>query len=190
MTKSKFVLSVLTATLILFVWNAVTWMVLPFHSNTHNNIPEQAIDFGVLKKELHKDGIYHYPGLPSDNSTDSWQKLEEKLKSGPRITLMVYKSGQTDLFSIKQFLLNICFNFITSLLTLTLLTKLALKNRASFIYITLSIGLIVCFAKTLPLMTWYLFPLDYVLTELLDTIISFILIGTFFGLYTFKNRLI
>ncbi|GEM_PF-4753532 len=30
-------------TLILFVWNAVSWMVLPFHSNSLKNIPESVV---------------------------------------------------------------------------------------------------------------------------------------------------
>lgn len=54
--KQKIV-SLVAGTLILFVWNALSWMVLPFHSNTLNSIPDIAINTELLKEHLTKDGV-------------------------------------------------------------------------------------------------------------------------------------
>jgi hypothetical protein len=188
MTKYKIIVSVIVSTLILFAWYIISWMVLPFHSGLLKNIPEKSINTYILKNTLHGDGVYHYPGLPSDNSPESLKKLNDKLDSGPRITLMVYKSGKTELFNSKSFLLSFLYNLLTSCLTLLVLTRLRVTNRTVVTTTSLITGLIVCFSKILPQSTWYLFPIDYVLIELMDSIVAFFLIGVFFALFTFKNK--
>ena len=109
--KTKTILiSAIIGTLTLFIWNAISWMVLPFHSNTLKNIPEQALNTDLLKQNLQQDGVYHYPGLPENNSPEEWEMIKEKVKRGPRITLMVYKSGETSLFSPQSFLAYLFFS--------------------------------------------------------------------------------
>lgn len=88
--KQKLI-SIVIGALILLIWNALSWMVLPFHSNTLNNIPETSFDSKLLQNSLPKNGVYHYPGLPENDSSESMQAMEAKFKEGPRITLMVFK---------------------------------------------------------------------------------------------------
>ena len=181
----KRTLSIILGTLILFIWNAISWMVLPFHSNTLKNIPESALDARLLQEQLVEDGVYHYPGLPE--SPDQMSSIVDKLKEGPRITLMVYKQGSTELFDPKSFGLNLLFNILSVVILLSVVNKLNDKSLGKIIATTLSIGLIIAFMSDFPQMNWYMFPLEYTLTNVFDYLVSFGLIGLLFGFYTYRK---
>jgi len=184
----KKITTLIIGTLILFVWNAVSWMVLPFHSNSLKNIPESAFDNKTLKEKLPEDGIYHYPGLPENNSSESINQIQEKLNEGPRITFMAYKNGSTELFEIKTFGLNLIFNFLTVWLLFFIVNNQRDKSLSKILLITLSIGLIIGFASDFPQMNWFMFPLNYTLPNVFDHLIAFSLLGLFLGIYTFKTK--
>jgi len=87
--KRKFI-AILVGTLVLFIWNAISWMILPFHSSLLKNIPENAIIIENIRKNMPEPGVYHYPGLPENDTKQEWQKVIEKSKKGPVISLLVY----------------------------------------------------------------------------------------------------
>jgi len=49
MTNKKWIGSIIGVTIILFLWNAVSWMILPFHSNVLHNIPEHSFNVDSLE---------------------------------------------------------------------------------------------------------------------------------------------
>lgn len=182
------IVTILLGTLLFFVWNAVSWTILPFHSNSLNNISDSAIDAAKLQKALPSDGVYHYPGLPDGNEVKDFSDLEKKLNTGPRITLMVFKKGATKLFDPKTLGLNLLFNFLTVVITFFIVYNIKNKSLKSIVITTSLIGLTIGLVSDLPQMNWYLFPVEYTLINVFDHIISFVLIGILFGLYTFKKE--
>jgi hypothetical protein len=182
------VITIIAGAFILFGWNAISWMALPFHGNTLQSIPESAFDSELLEDNLPKDGVYHYPGLPKENTPSEFKALEKKLKEGPRITLMVFKKGSTEFFDPKSFALNFVFNLLTVLILLTVVQQLTNKSLRKILLTLLSIGLIVALTSDLPQMNWYMFPLEYTLVNVFDHLISFLLLGLLFGFYTFKTQ--
>lgn len=184
----RITISILIGTLILFIWNAISWMVLPFHSNTLINIPETAFDKKLLQESLPDDGVYHYPGIPEDSSVEGMTELENKLKEGPRITLMVYKKGETGFFNPKSFALNLLFNLLTVSILLTIVRQFQDKSIKNVLKNSILIGIMIGLVSDLPQMNWYMFPAKYTLTYVFDHITSFLFLGLLFGLYTFKTQ--
>lgn len=183
----RIIVTIVSGTFIFFLWNAISWMVLPFHSSSLHTIPESALETQKLKKEQLEDGIYHYPGLPKDNSSEEIQKTENKLKEGPRITFMAYKRGSTSLFEFKTFGINLLLNLSTVCLILFAIQKLGDKSLKNILMTTSCLALMVGFASDFPQMNWFMFPLDFVLPYVLDYIVSFTLLGLLLALYTFKG---
>lgn len=175
------ILSIIFGTFILFSWNAISWMVLPFHSNTLNNIPESAFDSKMLQENLPEDGVYHYP------SDQGLKEFEHKLKEGPRITLMVYNKGDTEFFNPKTFVLNLVFNLLTAMVLLSIVRQFKNKSLNNIVWKTILIGLLIGLVSDLPQMNWYMFPINYTFVNIMDHLVSFLLLGFLFGLYTFKN---
>ncbi len=180
--------SILVGTLILFVWNALSWMVLPFHGNSLKSIPESAINGARLQENMPEDGVYHFPGFGQDMGATEMQRLEKRLSKGPRITLMVYKAGPTRLFDPATFLTNFLFNLIAVTGLFIITSRLAKKSFSHILTTLLLLALAVSFMSDFPQMNWYLFPLSYTMTNVLDHIISMGLLGLFFYAYSFKSR--
>lgn len=184
------IVSLIIGTLILFIWNALSWMVLPFHSNTLNSIPDNAINTELLKEHLTKDGVYHYPGFPKDGTQQAFNDMESRIETGPRITLMVYKHGKTELFSMSSFLGSMGINFVTVLLLYSLIQLSRVQTTKAIMLMSLFAALIIGFTSDLAQMNWYLFPLSYTLLNMTDHLIPFLLIGILFSKYSFKEKTI
>lgn len=184
------IVSLIAGTLILFVWNALSWMVLPFHSNTLNSIPGNAINTELLKEHLTKDGVYHYPGFPTEDTPQALKEMENRIETGPRITLMVFKRGKTELFSAVSFWRSIAINFVTVLLLYSLIQVSRVQATKTILLTSLFVALIIGFASDLAQMNWYLFPLNYTILSMLDHLIPFLLVGILYSKYSFKVKTI
>ena len=187
MNTKKFMLTLIFGTLIFFIWNAVSWMILPFHANSLNNIPESAFDAKVLQSALAEDGVYHYPGYPENDAQETVIDIENKLKSGPRITMMVYKEGGSTLFDPLMFLWGFLINLITVLLAYYLVSGFGVRTTKTMVLACFFIGLTVVFVSDISLVNWYMFPWDYTMANIVDRLVPFVLLGLLFGGYTFKN---
>lgn len=182
------VLTIVSGTLILFIWNAFSWMVLPFHEQSMHTIPDEALDTGKLQNQMAADGLYHYPGLPEDGSEGGLEEVKAKLATGPRITMMVYIAGGTPFMDPANFLWNLIFNLLTVLLLWALVNRLANKTLKNILWTTISVGLLVALMSDLPLLNWFMFPLDYILANILDYVVTMTLLGLLFSAYTFKTE--
>lgn len=182
------IVSLIAGTLILFIWNAISWMVLPFHSNTLNSIPDNAINTELLKEHLAKDGVYHYPGFPTEDTPQALKEMEKRIETGPRITLMVFKRGRTELFSMLSFLGSIAINFVTVLLLYSLIQLSRVQTAKTILLMTFFVALIIGFASDLAQMNWYLFPLDYTILNMADHLIPLLSVGILFSKYSFNVR--
>ena len=180
------VLTVIFGTLILFIWNAVSWMALPFHEQSMQSIPDKALNTKKLKKHMPEDGVYHYPGLPENESQEAYTEIEEKLGEGPRIMMMVYKSGSTSFFNPMNFVWNLIFNLVTVILLMGIVKRLGNHSTRNILWTTIAVGLIICLMSDLPTMNWFMFPLDYTLANILDYMVMMTLLGLLFAKYTYR----
>ncbi|MTI89633.1 MAG: hypothetical protein FH748_16905 [Balneolaceae bacterium] len=187
MNTKKVVISIISGTLILFIWNAISWMALPFHAQTLNTIPDEAISISSMEAGLSKDGVYHYPGLPKDNSPESMEEIQQKWETGPRIPLMVYKQGPSEIFDPFQFLRSLLINMLVAAGALFIVSRTKDHSTKAVLLVCISVGLIIGIASDLAQMNWYLFPLPYTLANMFDHLISFTLLGLLFGYYTFSQ---
>jgi len=180
--------SVLIGTILLFVWNAISWTALPFHTGSVNNLPAAALDTANIQQIVPYDGVYEYPGRPEENTLENWAQLEEQVARGPRITLMVYKAGSSKLFDPKTLITDAIIDFLTVVLLLIILANLQDKSTASIWSTCVLIGAIIGLISDFAQMNWYLFPLDYTIAKVFDHLIAFTLLGLFFGSFTFKKQ--
>ena len=180
--------SILSGTILLFIWNAVSWMVLPFHSNTLHTIPESVIQPAeALREAMPESGVYHYPGLPEGNSATAMEEIEAKLAEGPRITLMVYKNEPTELFELSSFIFSAVANLLTALIVFLIISRLGVASLRSAIVTCLLIGSVAAIVSDISQMNWYMFPLDYTLINVVDKLVAFGLLGLVFGWYVRKK---
>jgi hypothetical protein len=180
-------IAIVLATLALFAWNAISWMGLPFHGQSLQPLPDAVVEFTKLSSVRLEDGVYHYPGFPEDNSPESLQKLEQKLATGPRIPLMVYKSGPSQLFNPTDFLQSLLINLFTVGALYLLLAQVKPQDLRATLLACLLAAMLTGFASDLALMNWYKLSLEFVIPNMADHIIGFCLAGIILFSVFFKR---
>jgi hypothetical protein len=176
-------LVVLLSTLFVFVWNAISWTVLPFHSNSLQNLPEKAL-VNDIEQVMSGSGVYHYPGLP--NKELSIAEISEKLQEGPRITFMVYQEGSFELFEPTTLLISLLLNLLLCIVLLLILSKLQLTSFSEVLKWCLLFGMLVSLTSDFALMNWYKFPLGYAIVNVMDHLVAFSLIGVVYWYFSRK----
>ena len=164
----NYILATVMGAIILFVWNIISWMVLPFHGDMLNTLPESAVNALKSEKNPVESGIYHYPGL---NDPDLFRKVQE----GPRIPFLVYIAEGTSAFDPLDFVKSLLFNLLTASLILVVLTKLSNRSTNNAILVALVLALLVGFASEFPKTSWFKFPVEYALVNILDYVVGFAL---------------
>lgn len=167
---TRYFFKALIGGIIFFIWNAISWMGLPFHGSVLQTLPETFVQQEVTLAS----GVYHYPGLDDEN-------LAKRLAEGPRIPLMVYIEGATPMFDPLSFLGSFFYNLITAMFLLIVLMKLGNKNLRSVVSSAVLIGLIIGFASDFPQMNWFMFPMNYTLINVADHLVGFTLLGLYYG---------
>lgn len=171
------ILAIIAATVLLFIWNAISWMALPFHSQSLSTLPDQVIKFTELSSVQLQEGVYHYPGLPEDNSPEDMQRLQQQLKDGPRIPLMVFKPGSSELFNLIDFLISLLLNLITAGIVFIILLALKLPGLKQVLAHCALLGILIAAMSDLALMNWYQLPWSFVWPAITDHVVGLVLAG-------------
>lgn len=168
---------------IFFVWGMFSWMVLPWHESTIQQIPDNDAFINVIKPYFSRSGIYNYPGegefddaMSADEREAVQKKAWKKMQQGP-IVFVSYNTkgmssmGQTMLVS---FLIQVAAALIISLLLMqTQLT--GFMDRVGFVALfTLGAGVL----THVPYWNWFGFDTMFTLIQVSDLIIG----GTLAGL--------
>jgi len=188
MKYKKLIIAAIAATFALFIWNALSWMVLPFHSESLKTLPDQVVKFTELSSVKLEDGVYHYPGLPEDDSEESLREIEEKLATGPRIPLMVYKPGPSQLFNAGDFLVSLFLNFITVLMLFILLLSMKTLSLKRTVGICMLTGVLIAAMSDMALMNWYHLPWSFVWPGIADHMVGLVLAGCILHIIYFKKH--
>jgi len=177
----KLLLIAIGGALIVFVWHALSWLILPFHSNSLNNLPEASFNLDTMVTQMPEAGVYHYPGLPEQDTPEAWETVLTKSRQGPVISLLVYQPSGSDPFSPNQFISGFLINVIASFIVVLLLSSTRIQVYYQRV---LFVALLGVFAGTTSYLVdgiWYGYPLAYTLTMIGDVIIGWLLAGLFFA---------
>ncbi|BBM87950.1 hypothetical protein [Candidatus Uabimicrobium amorphum] len=175
----KLFISIVSGTIILFIWNAISWMVLPFHSNSLQNLPQGAIDPQVLQN-IPQPGVFHSPGLPAEETPEAWQQLIKESKRGPVVSLMVVLPKGVDPLSPQKFLSSLLLNLLMVIMAIILirLAQIESYTRRVAFFVVLSLLIATLYVAQ---MIWFGFPLYYTFANVIDPVVSWTLIGLVLG---------
>lgn len=176
-------LATLLGALTLFVWNAISWMVLELHNGGYKNVPTEVINQVDLKQLMPEAGVYHYPGIPDDGNMDA---VIEQSKKGPVISLMSFQPNGVDPLSPTNFLFNFIFNLLTAGLAVYFLSNTNITAYGKKILFVALLGLFAVFAVELPFAVWYKLSAAFVIPNVIDLIVGPLLLGLVIGRFINK----
>jgi hypothetical protein len=159
----KLVLGGVLGGVVLFVWSAISWMVLPWHNATIHQFANGDAVAQSVAANAPASGVY---GYPNQNDTDA----EAKMVSGPFL-FVAYKTG-----GMKSMATPLIEHFLTLLVVALLATWLVGKTAGlsywgRVIFITV-MGFTAAVFCIFPNWTWLSFDSGFVMAEMADTTIG------------------
>jgi hypothetical protein len=184
------IIALIATTVILFVWQSLSWMVTPIHSDFAKYTPAETEIMPLLNARLPESGVYMIPGTdPSKPETmEEMKKRSEECVGKPYAMVFYNKSfpGMDPSMMLTGFL----FNLIAVLIAITIVNvavKAGVSSGMRF-GLVLSLSLFCIFQSILLNWNWFQFPWHFVKGEIIDSLIGWSLAGLFLSWYLGKPQ--
>lgn len=156
--------------LIVFLWGALSWVVLPFHRMNLNHFSNpEAVQQAILDGAP-KDGIYVLPNLDQVAATQNPEAMPFFFVSVARsVNVADMNSGM-----VCYFITQLVGAFIVSLLLLFEAKVMRYWKKVGCITLA---GVFVAVVGMIPLSTWWHFPACWVTLAMMDYVVGWFLAG-------------
>ena len=164
---------------VLFIWSALVWTVVPLHKPSLHNIPNEEAVIGALKANMGEKGLYVFPAMPDmgagQTSADAYT---QKMKQGP-VGVIVFDPQGMDSMMPGQFIVGFLLDLVAALLAAWLLSRsTALASPyVSRVMFCGVLGIFASFISFLPGWNWMGYPMDYTTAMVADTILGWLITG-------------
>jgi len=186
----KIIIASIVGSIILFAWNAVSWMVMPTHLHTFHYTPAQDSILNVLKNSGLTTGAYMLPTVDNSNVSafdpDYHKKGEEMMKAGvgkPMATIFFVQAmpGMHAGPMLKGFL----YTWIALICTCLLLSLTYQSNASFFMRWWMVMLIAIIYVMMGPMMghNWMSEPWHYTKGFIYDGLIGWGLTGLWLASY-------
>lgn len=175
----RIIVASLVSAIVLFVWGAISWMVLPWHSATINTLNGEDTVVAAINVGASKSGAYFFPApAKGELSEDDQKAFMERHKKGP-IGMIMYNAEGIDLMSPKAFIRGFALGFLASLIAAGIVAE-STRAQASWVVrvlIVVGLGVFAGLTGHLALWNWMHFPKDWTVVMVLDGLVASLLSG-------------
>jgi hypothetical protein len=161
--------------LALFIWSAVSHMVLPLGEVGVKSLPDTVVS--AMTASLTAGGFYFFPGMAPSAQDDpeamaAWTRRYEE---GPR-GILVYWPGSTKAFAPMLFVRELLSNIAVGLLLAWLAVRAGLTTRARWVAVVV-VGFAAAIETNFSQWNWYGFPNDYTMAQMTDVVVGYAIMG-------------
>jgi hypothetical protein len=175
----RIAVAALLAAIVIFIWQAIAHMVLPigemgFRLPQNEDVVLQAVTTGLTTP-----GIYYLPSIDPNKMNDeaTVKAWGEKAKKNPSVWAVVNTPPEGEPMSMGPQLVK---QFITVFLAALLVTWVLAGTTWTFgarVIGAAAFGVFGWLANIVPLLTWYRFPTDFIVGNLIEEAVAWILGG-------------
>ncbi|NNG27251.1 MAG: hypothetical protein HKM87_06970 [Ignavibacteriaceae bacterium] len=174
----KIIVPSLLAAAAVFIWTAISWMLLGWHEVDMKGITSTELA-KQIQTELTEPGIYIYPGYSETGEALEMEEWNELRKAGPMIHFMVYdpegaewNMGES---MIKSFIINFISAFIAAvLLMMTLAQNPSFMRRVIFVML---LGLFAGFVVHFMNWNWWNMATGFTIVNVIDVCVTWFIGG-------------
>ena len=178
----KWLIGSFVGAIIVFAWQAASWMFLGIHDNSFKYHPAQDTIMSVLSATTTEEGHYMLPNLPTKEGHEEYMKQNE---GKPWASIIYHKSINMEMAMpmIRGFLVN----FVLVLLLVVILTKGGLPSFSGFFTGSLAVGVFTFLAGPYMGHIWFDLPWHMIRGDIIDAIASWGLCGLWLGWWMNKK---
>ncbi len=172
----RVVLGGLLGGVVMFIWGAVSHMLLPTGHMGLKPLPNEDALMDSLKTSIREPGLYMFPGMdmtktPSDAEQKAW---EAKHALGPT-GLVLYDPKGGEAMSPRQLCTEFISNFVAAMFGALVLSKIS--GYGGRVIAATFIGVIAWMSISVSHWNWYGFPSEFITTEAIDQVGGWLLTG-------------
>jgi hypothetical protein len=172
----KILINGIVGGVVIFVWGAVSHMLLPLGEAGIKAIPNEEPVLAALRENIKEPAVYLFPG--SDPSGEATAEFMQKWERGPSGFLVCHPEGLPGM-SVRLLGIELLTNIAAALIAAFLISR-SLGSLTSFFsrfFFVFVIGFVPFFSVDASYWNWYGFPAAYSLASLADQVIGFGLAG-------------
>lgn len=173
----KILLAAILGGFVHFVWGAFSWMVLPWHNATIQDLPGEANVVPVLRQNLGASGIYWFPGMQEANKDEaSMAAFVKKHRAGP-IGWLVYHPEGRDPMPKSTFVKGFLIDFVSALFAASVLAAASPRGYVRRVFIVVGVALFAALSSHAMQWNWMLLPGHYSIVMMADLVVGWSLAG-------------
>ncbi len=172
----KWLIGSLVGAIILFGWQALSWMALGIHNDSMKYTPAQKEIMNVLSSNITEEGMYMMPSAPTQQEQQSMMK---EMEGKPWASVIYHKEFRSDMTRsmIRGFLLNIFL--VISLIYI--LTRGGIPIARRVFAGSVAFGLAFFLWGPYTAHIWFDLPWHMIKADLIDSLAAWSLCGAWLG---------
>lgn len=179
-TMARLLIAALLGGLVHYLWGTLSWTVLPFHTMTMNQAPDEA-GLSAALAALPESGVYYIPGMPHDHATgaatpEQVEAWAARHRAGPLASIYLRLEGAQPM-SPRVFAVGFLLSASSAFLVALILKTAAIATYRLRAAIGALIGVFLAIQADLMLWNYMFFPLDHTLAMMLDAVAGWTLAG-------------
>jgi hypothetical protein len=174
MSVKKIALATVLGALVVFVWNAISWQLLPWHRATISTFKDENNVIEVLKENSDGNGVYLVPNPPGQQGQDRKQEALGRMIRGPVAFVSFQQEGVK--FGV-LFAKEIIRTLLAALLITLLLTKTTGLTTLGGAVFVATIALVSSILVHLQGWTHFYFSSEYTAVMVIDLTLAWFLAG-------------
>jgi hypothetical protein len=176
----KIILGALVGGLIVFVWGAVSWMVLPWHEATLGAFGDEQAVADVVRANAASSGVYFLPNMHAQ--TQGGEAAEARYRTGPLVFAAVRLGGAEGMGA--QLLGSLIIQVLAAGFLSWLLLQMRTASYAGRLGVVAVVTLFASVAVHLPYWNWWHFSAAYTVVAVADLLIGWLAAGLFLARIT------
>jgi hypothetical protein len=175
----KWLIGSLVGAILVFLWQFLSWTILPIHSGEAKYTPAQTEIMNALSSSLKEAGVYMVPTVQPGASMDDHEKLMKDMEGKPWATVIYRPSYKIAMARpmIRGFLIDLVLVFIL----IYVLTRAGTPTAMRIFAGSVAVGLFTFLVGPYTMHNWFQTPTEAYTGHLIDGIVAWGLCGLWLG---------
>lgn len=178
----KWIIGSFVGAIIVFTWQAASWMFLGIHDSAMKYSPAQNEILSNLSANLKEEGAYM---LPNAATKSEHQKVIDEMEGKPWATVIYHNTFKENM--TMQMVRGFLVSFVLVLLLVIILTKGGMPNFLGFVTGSLAVGVFTFLWGPYMGHNWFELPWHMIRGDIIDCIVAWGLCGAWLGWWMNKK---
>jgi hypothetical protein len=175
----KWVIGSLVGAIIVFAWQALSWMLMDLHSAEHKYTDAQDQILSTLNSSNLEEGTYVLPNSKPGSTTEQMKQNWKNADGKPWAMITYGKTVDTDMTG--PMVMGFVINIILVLLVISILVRGGLPSFIGIVTGCVAVGVFAFLWEPYMGHNWYHIPWSSIFAHLIDSIVAWGLCGIWLG---------